>query len=388
MATATSKGSRDLRSKVKGTHSRHFELTEILASADLSKLPQELKDKVDNDSLSVKFQRVICAKSLSVLVTGRSGVGKSTIINGLLGMTMEDDKHAKESAAIARPGNLSLTPYTKKKGKIDVTVWDSRGLLDGTPTTEQERSLKQMVSKCSEVDLKLVCIQMNVMRFFNSEQNPDVVVLITLAKAFGKSFWNNAVIVLTFANYVAAGDPEYIGLTDEEKSTKFAERVCEWKQQVHAIIREHTDLSESETHRVKVVPAGHYKIPNLPDREYWLTYLWFECLEALGTPEAKEAMINIGTSRLMIDSEVDNTCTKGIERIEDYPLIIPSKKPHHAKQPMLEKVAIVLGCAAGGSGCGATIGLAALAAGPLGGAVGIPAGAVMGFCIWSGFRIP
>ena len=98
-------------------------------------------------------------------MTGRSGVGKSTIINGLLGMTMEDDKHAKESAAIARPGNLSLTAYTRKKGKIDVTVWDSRGLLDGTPSKEQERSLKQMVSQCSMVDLKLVCIQMNVMRF-------------------------------------------------------------------------------------------------------------------------------------------------------------------------------------------------------------------------------
>ena len=59
---------------------------------------------------------------LSVLVTGRSGIGKSTIINGLLWMTMEDDKHIKETAAIARPGNLSLTLYTKKKGKINVTV--------------------------------------------------------------------------------------------------------------------------------------------------------------------------------------------------------------------------------------------------------------------------
>ncbi len=66
------------------------------------------------------------SKSISVFVSGKTGVGKSTLVNALLG-----EKVAKEGDTLD-PETSEVKSFTGNIQEIDVTVWDSPGLQDGT----------------------------------------------------------------------------------------------------------------------------------------------------------------------------------------------------------------------------------------------------------------
>ena len=339
---------------------------DIFSTVDLSKLPEALKKKIDVKKVKSMLSD---PKALSFLVTGRSGVGKSTLINSILGMRMEDSEHAHECDSIADLGTLGLTTYSKTKGRIHVTVWDSRGLLDGSSEEVQMRSLDEMVDKCSTVDLKLVCIDMRQSKFVLADYNPDIITMIKLTEAFGVHFWMNVVIVLTFANHV---HPRIA--RGETKKQAFTRKLKEWQTQVHRALHERACIPEDIVKHIKVIPAGHYDQWQLSDRNYWLSDVWFECLDALPTPEAQGAFLTLNIRRFVLASEVKPEDRR--KNIEDQPIVIQQDK-----LPTLAEVLTVLGCGAAGAASGATVGLATLAAGPLGAAIGVPACAMLGLCV-------
>ena len=255
--------------------------------------PVELQSVLDFDKIKSTYQN---AKSVSILITGKTGSGKSTLTNGILGMKLGGETTtAKESGAINTACTTEVTMHRAHKGKIEVTVWDSPGLQDGT--RNQEEYLRQMKHQCTQRDLTLYCIRITEGRFLHGGQNPDVVAMRNLTKAFGGDFWRSTVIVLTFANTIEAFNLEWEDLPLKEKAKAFQAKIDEWEDQVRAILIKDVKLSKETVYGIRITPAGHYRKPHLPNCKFWLSNLWFNCLSTIPSPEARAALIKINTKR-------------------------------------------------------------------------------------------
>lgn len=207
-------------------------------------------------------------KPLSILMIGKTGAGKSALVNGLVG------KKVSVEGAILTAVTKEVKSYEFTKGDTPFIVFDSRGLQDAafsdTKTLQQIRTKLVATCKCSEVDLVVYCLDMTRLRIEAS----DVAAINHLTEGFTDELWKRAVFVLTFANRVEPS-PEYSG-TDEEF---FRERLQQFVTEIRQLV---PGVS------IPVVPVGYWlktnRIPEpykLPDREDWFNDFWFTCLSRM-----------------------------------------------------------------------------------------------------------
>ena len=231
---------------------------------------------------------------MEILVCGTVGVGKSSLINSLLGVN------------VCRVGDLAvgdLGVYTRSTVQfrltlsdgIEVSIYDSPGLYDGR---ENRMYLEEMYSKCKNVDVVLYCVDMTTPRFTPGDQH--AIGLIT--KKFGPTIWKRCVLVLTKANcvYVPQARRETSSALIEyhkelfrniqEKFCSYLEnhgvsaRVCEGLRVVAAGYSDYNDHNRDE--RMVVYASEHSMADPRPplQRVDFITELWAACLETV--PEA------------------------------------------------------------------------------------------------------
>ena len=197
--------------------------------------------------------------SVTILVCGKTGTGKSTLVNGLVGELV-----AQEGGDLA-PMTSKVTNHERKIGNIQLAIWDSPGLRDRT--SREERFLAEIKTNCQNVDLFLYCIQMSEDRFHKGSD--DVVSMKKLTETLGKELWTNAIIVLTFAQ-----DIEEEAEVKGKNTREYFERKIEmWVRDVHDILVGEIKVPEKVAGQVSVVPAGYRTELSLPDRQHWLSEL-------------------------------------------------------------------------------------------------------------------
>ena len=125
--------------------------------------------------------------------------------------------------------------------------------------------------------------------------------MIDLTQKFGEDFWKNSIIVLTFANNIETFNLQWRGLSSEEKAGCFRTKIEEYANSIKSSMS-NCGISRGIIERIKVVPAGHHTIPELPDRKYWFAPLWFACLQTVSTKEARAAIALHNQDRLQIQS--------------------------------------------------------------------------------------
>ena len=229
--------------------------------------------------------------TITGVVVGKLGAGKSTLINsilGLIGRTQAVERHR------VLPKATKLKLYQNTVGNVQLQLWDTPSLLAPDGTKSKEWSIDNIKRSCKDIDLCLFCIDMSKLRSIEHEHREAVRLL---NKTFGCDIWKNTMFVLTFANeYLCQTNAEYEG-QPKEQERDFEEQVGIWKKKLH----EAFEKEKMDARNLKVVPAGtydhhsHQPLPlseNIHTTGRWLNELWREVISTV-KPSAAPAALKV-----------------------------------------------------------------------------------------------
>ena len=214
-------------------------------------------------SLKQKFIQWFAKKAqreLNILITGKTGVGKSRLVNALVGRNVAKEGREK------RPCTTDINPYSIFLNGIKVVVWDSPGLQDGTGNDE----LYLANLKKHGFDIMIYCIKMDDKRFHSE----DKMAVRQLTASFGKDLWKKSVIALTFANKIE--DPD-----EEDELAYFMGDLYFWQKEIDNYLGTELGIESRVRNDIPITPSGNSKKLRLPSCDHWLADLWSKCFSVM-----------------------------------------------------------------------------------------------------------
>lgn len=131
-------------------------------------------------------------KSITILLAGRTGVGKSSTINSLLGAQVAP-------VGKYRPTTMSVASYLHEHGGLQYRVVDTPGLCDDLPEVgNDDRYLAAIREASAQADCLLFVTELDAARVSSDERRG----IHMLTEALGASVWEHALLVFTRADKV------------------------------------------------------------------------------------------------------------------------------------------------------------------------------------------
>ena len=201
--------------------------------------------------------------SVSILVAGKVGTGKSSLINSVNGCDVAKEGEAQTTQLKSYPMQVE-TIANNVRTQTRVTFWDSPGI--GSPYRDEDALYTQLAAKYKEADLLFYCLDMR-----QRLSKDDVNGITRLTETLGPELWKNAVFVLTFANEVKPPPGSY----PDQATQHFKDTFHSWKDAIGRLLGERLSVPEEIIQDIAIIPAGyHQQAP--PDRRDWFTPFWRE----------------------------------------------------------------------------------------------------------------
>ena len=199
-------------------------------------------------------------QSLSILVIGEQGSGKTSLANNLLG----------EEIAKEEDNTPAISTFKGTVQGVSVTVYEASSL---SVEDEQGRRQVQDLILSGSITFILYCFKMSETRMRQS--------LTDTFKVFNSAgvHWNKTVIALTFADSLPVPkttrcDPNF------DMKEHFVMCVKEWKDQVHRVLTSEVGVPTHTAGLLAMLPTTGDPDELLPTGEEWCSTLWSALLAA------------------------------------------------------------------------------------------------------------
>ena len=317
--------------------------------------PKALKDA---------FQRE-AEKGFTILIAGRTGVGKSETVNSLFGKQVAKTNEFKAQTKV-------VTPFKGTYNKVNYTIYDTPGLGEWNNDEEDldEQYLSLMREQCPSPDILWYVRKLDDGRVTRE----DAKGLGLIHQNFGDTIWDRTMIVFTHADKVPDKDADKATVPEEFR------RIFEGRtSSVNDVIAEVTAEKGQGLPAVAVANKQKYT----PDGANWLGELFTTSVEQLDSERLAPFLCafaeDLGipkTQNRKTDAKEENTqeSEKRIQLTQEQVIRVEQKSTDASG---------ILGMAAAGAGIGLSIDAAT------GGAtLGIPtaiggiSGAIVGFISW------
>ena len=256
------------------------ETTEVQSSSDLqASFASSLLSEDQSQSIRAALSKLRkdCPE-FGVLVIGRTGVGKSTLINNLLGKEVTSVGHTLQSET------PTVNPHEDSVEGVPIIVYDTPGLGDIKGEEEEAKHLcimKDLLEK-GKIHLVVYGFQMNKTLMISSHVG-------TLRKYHQIGVdWKRSVIALTFAGalYVPERD-RYLPM-----SHIFDERLAFWQEELKRELVETVGVWFYVVEQIKMHPTALLPKDQLPNENPWYVPLWLHNVDIL-SPVATVQFLDI-----------------------------------------------------------------------------------------------
>ena len=198
--------------------------------------------------------------SLGILVSGKTGVGKSSLINSIYHgakVAEEGDSVTPVTEYIVSYSMSVDTPYIDEESDTTtiLTAWDTPGF--GDIFADEERDEKQIDALkfvLDKADVLLYCFDIRTRM-----TRDDVDGIVKITKAVHPDVWRKSVFVLTFCNKIEIP----LSSLHTDLVSYFKSKLHEWDELIRSVLIKQAKVPEDIVQDISIVPIGYrgYSIP-------------------------------------------------------------------------------------------------------------------------------